>query len=124
MKRLIAALILAAIVSTVHFTGNIYIKNVIRESKKQLNNIVSDYKNDISPKKHAEKLQKYWGENEDYLSIFARHDNIDEIELAIDTLAVYAETKDSEIFYEYSGTVKTLLHQLYEDNSFSMHSIL
>ena len=124
MKRLIAAAVLAVIVAAVHFTGNIYIKNVIKESNKLVDACVEDYKKDISPKSHAEKLQKYWSESEDYLSVFARHDNIDEIELAIDTLAVYSETKDSEIFYEYSGTVKTLLHQLYEDNSFSMHCIL
>ena len=124
MKRLIAAAIIAAIVAVIHFTGNIYIKNVIKECNVQLETIVADYKRDISPKENAEKLRKYWGENEDFLSVFARHDNIDEIELAIDTLAVYSETKDSEIFYEYSGTVKSLLHQLYEDNSFSMHSIL
>ena len=124
MKRLIAAAVIAAIVAVIHFTGNIYIKNVIKECNVQLETIVADYKKDISPKENAEKLRKDWGEKEDFLSIFARHDNIDEIELAIDTLAVYSETKDSEIFYEYSGTVKTLLHQLYEDNSFSMHSIL
>ena len=124
MKRLIAAAIIAAIVAVIHFTGNIYIRNVIKECNVQLETIVADYKRDISPKENAEKLRKYWGENEDFLSVFARHDNIDEIELAIDTLAVYSETKDSEIFYEYSGTVKSLLHQLYEDNSFSMHSIL
>ena len=124
MKRLIAAVVIAVIVAVVHFSGNIYIKKVIKECEVQLETIVTDYKKDFSPKEHADKLKKYWAENEDYLSVFARHDNIDEIELAIDTLAVYAETKDSEIFYEYSGTVKTLLHQLYEDNSFSMHSIL
>ena len=124
MKRLIAAAMLAVIVAVIHFSGNIYIKKVIKDCNSQLEAIVADYKKDISPKEHADKLSKYWGEKEDILSIFVRHDNIDEIELAIDTLAVYSETKDSEIFYEYSGTVRTLLHQLYEDNSFSMHSIL
>ena len=124
MKRLIAAAVIAAIVAVIHFTGNIYIKNVIKECNVHLETIVADYKKDISPKENAEKLRKYWGEKEDFLSIFARHDYIDEIELAIDTLAVYSETKDSVIFNEYSGTVKTLLHQLYEDNSFRKHSIL
>ncbi len=124
MKRLIAAAVLTLMVAVIHFSGNMYIKNVIEQSKILVDECIADYNKETSPKEKAEKLQKYWGDNEDYLSIFARHDNIDEIELAIDTLAVYAETKDSEIFYEYSGTVKTLLHQLYEDNSFSMHSIL
>ncbi len=124
MKRLIAAAVLTIIIAAIHFSGNIYIKNVIKESNKLVETCIEDYKKDISPKVHADKLKTYWSDNEDYLSIFAHHDNIDQIELAIDTLNVYSETKDSEIFYEYSGTVKTLLHQLYEDNSFSMHSIL
>lgn len=124
MKRLLAAALLTLIVAAIHFCGNTYIKKVIRESTVLVDECIDEYRKDISPREKADKLQEYWANNEDYLSIFARHDNIDEIELAIDTLAVYAETKDSEIFYEYSGTVKTLLHQLYEDNSFSMHSIL
>ncbi len=89
-----------------------------------LEECIEEYKTDSSPEAKAEKLQKYWSDREDYLSIFAHHDNIDEIERAIDSLAVYSKTESSEIFYEYSGSVKTLLHQLYEDNSFSMHSIL
>ncbi len=124
MKRLIAAVVLTVFVGVAHFGGNIYIKNVIQDCRDLVEECIEEYKNDASPKEKADELQEYWGKNEDYLSIFARHDNIDEIELAIDTLAVYSKTKDSEIFYEYSGTVKTLLHQLYEDNSFSMHSIL
>ena len=91
MKRLIAAVVLAVIVTAVHFSGNIYIKKVIKESNQMVENCISDYKKDVSPKVHAEKLQKYWSDNEDYLSIFAHHDNIDESELAIDTLAGYAE---------------------------------
>ena len=67
MKRLIAAAMLAVIVAVIHFTGNIYIKKVIKECEVQLETIVTDYKKDISPKEHADKLKKYWAENEDYL---------------------------------------------------------
>ena len=124
MKRLIAAGVLTVIIAIIHFSGNIYIKNVIKECNEILDNCVSEYKINASPQEKAKKLQEYWGKKEDLLSVFSRHDNIDEIERAIDSLAVYSKTKNSEIFYEYSGTVKTLLHQLYEDNSFNMHSIL
>ena len=124
MKRLIAAAVLTLFVAAVHFGGNMYIIKVIKESNVMLDKCVSEYNEQTSPKETAYELKKYWNENEDFLSIFARHDNIDEIELAIDTLAIYAETRYSEFFYEYSGAVKSLLHQLYEDNSFSMHSIL
>lgn len=124
MKRLIAAAVLTVILAVIHFSGNIYIKKVIKESNILVEGCITEYKNEVSPKKKVDQLQNYWTDNEDWLSLFARHDNIDEIELAIDMLAIYSETKYSEIFYEYSETVKTLLHQLYEDNSFSMHSIL
>ena len=73
--------------------------------------------------KKVEELEKFWGEKEKLLSVFANHSEIDEIELAIYSLKVYSETSDNEIFYEYSGTVKTLLHQLLEDTIPSVHSI-
>ncbi len=124
MKRLIAAGVLIVVISIIHFSANIYIKNVIKESNVILEKCIEEYKDEANPEKYAKQLQEYWGDKEDYLSIFAHHDNIDEIERAIDSLAVYSKTENSEIFHEYSGTVKTLLHQLKEDNSFSMHSIL
>lgn len=124
MKRLIAAGVITIIIATIHFCGSVYIKNVIKESNDLLKICIEEYKSEANPERAAKKLKDYWGEHEDYLSIFAHHDNIDEIERAIDSLAVYSKTENSEIFYEYSGAVKTLLHQLQEDNSFNMHSIL
>ncbi|MBR2039860.1 MAG: DUF4363 family protein [Clostridia bacterium] len=124
MKRLIAAGVLTVIIAIIHFSGTIYIKNVIDEANSLLDECVTEYSENSSPKEKAVELEEYWSKRESYLSIFAHHDNIDEIESAINSLVVYSSTKNSEIFYEYSGTVKTLLHQLMEDNSFSMHSIL
>lgn len=124
MKRLIAAGVLTFIIAIIHFGGTAYIKKVIDQSNYILADCVSEYESNLNPEVKAQKLQKYWSDQEGFLSVFAHHDNIDEIERAIDSLAVYSSTQNSEIFYEYSGAVKTLLHQLYEDNSFSMHSIL
>lgn len=124
MKRLIAAGVLIIVISIIHLSGNIYIKNVIKETDVLLQKCIEEYKNEQHPEKAAKQLKEYWGDREGYLSVFAHHDDIDKIELAIDTLSVYSKTENSEIFYEYSGTVKTLLHQLKEDNSLSMHSIL
>ena len=124
MKRLIAVGVITVIIAVIHFSGNVYIKNVIKESNHLLENCIEEYKNEAKPELAAKQLKDYWGKQEEYLSIFAHHDNLDEIERAIDSLAVYSKTENSEIFYEYSGAVKTLLHQLQEDNSFNMHSIL
>lgn len=124
MKRLISVVILLAIITTVYFTGDIYIKKIINESYTLVENCTKNYNNNKNATKSAEKLKKFWSENEGILSMFAHHDSIDVLEKAIDSLVIYSKTKNSEIFYEYSATIKTLLHQLYEDNSFSMHSIL
>lgn len=124
MKRLIAAAILAVFIAAVYFTGNFYIKNVLDNSYKLLDECNEEYKMNKSSSKGAEKLKDYWSENEGLLSVFAYHGHIDEVEQAIGTMVIYSKTDNSELFYEYSGTVKTLLHQLYEDNSLSMHSVL
>ncbi len=124
MKRLVSALILGIIITAAHFSGTLYINKVIEESNILVEECIESYKNEKTPIGEAQKLKNYWSQKEDLLSVFAHHDTIDNIEMAIDNLVVYSKTKNSEIFYEYSGTVKTLLHQLKEDNSITMHSVL
>ena len=120
MKRLIAAAVLAVIIAAVYFTGNFYIKNVLHDSYNLVDECNKNYELKQNPKKSAEK---YWSNNEGLLSVFAHHNHIDEVEKAIDTMIIYSNTDNNELFYEYSGTVRTLLHQLYEDNSLTMHSV-
>lgn len=123
MNRLIAALILAIVITGVCIIGNTYIDNVVRKSNNLIDECINYYNTNNNPESKANELKKYWSKNEGILSIFAHHQNIDDIELAINSLVTYSNTKDSQIFYEYWGTVKTLLHQLSEDNSPNMHSI-
>ena len=56
--------------------------------------------------------------NKDFLE---KH--IDEIELAISTLTVYAKEKDNILFYEYADTIEILLHQIVEETKITTHSI-
>lgn len=123
MKRLIAACVLTAIIAAVYFAGNIYINSVMKKSNVLIDQCIDSYDSATNPEEKAKELKSYWSENEGFLSVFAHHESIDEIEQAIDSLVVYSITENSEIFYEYSGTVKTLLHQLSEDNSLNMHSV-
>ncbi len=123
MKRLIAACVLTAIIAAVYFAGNAYIDSVIKKSNILIDECINSYNSNSNPESKAKELKNYWSENEGFLSVFAHHESIDEIEQAIDSLLVYSVTENSEIFYEYSGTVKTLLHQLSEDNSLNMHSV-
>ena len=123
MKRLIAAAILFIFVITAYISGYLYIDNSCKTAKKYLRECISAYSDNDDATDEAEKLEKYWSKKENGLSFFANHSKIDEIELAISTLKTYSKTKENEIFYEYSGTVETLIHQLLEDTKPTIHSI-
>lgn len=123
MKRLIAAGILTVVVISVYLTGFFVIDNACDGAKTILNKCINAYKNEENADEIAENLKSYWGKKEKILSVFANHSEIDDIEMAIDILCIYSKTKEKEIFSEYSGTVKTLLHQMKEDTIPNIHSI-
>ncbi len=123
MKRSIAAIILLIFVISAYLFNYNYIKRTCNTANQKLENCIEAYKNDEDATKKARELERYWSEKEAFLSFFANHEMIDEIELAISSITVYTDTQNNAIFYEYSGTVKTLLHQMLEDTRPSMHSI-
>lgn len=123
MKRLIAAAALLGFVIAAYFTGYAYINNTCETAKKLVEECISVYERDNNAHSATKILNDFWSENEGTLSIFAHHSSIDEIELAISSMLVHSNVPDNEIFYEYSSTVKTLLHQLMEDSTPNMHSI-
>ena len=123
MKRIIAVIILSVFVLSSYFIGISYIKSSCEKANDLLAKCTEIYKSDNDATAASNELSKFWTKTEPYLSIFANHAQIDEIELAISSLQNYSNSKDNTIFYEYSGTVKTLLHQMLEDNTPSFHSI-
>lgn len=124
MKRLIAAGILLVFVITVYIFGYIYITKTCDTATDMLNECGKLYNNNEQAQECAKKLEKFWNKKEGTLSVFANHEHIDDIELAIGSLVIYSKTKNNEIFYEYLNTAKTLLHQLIEESKPSMHTIL
>lgn len=123
MKRLIAAGILFVFVISAYVIGYSYIKTTCNKAYEMLDECIEVYSADKEAEKIAKKLNDYWGEKEQILSLFTDHDQIDEIEQAISSLLIYSSSKDNVIFYEYSSTVKTLLHQMLEDTTPSMRSV-
>lgn len=123
MKRIIAVLILFVFITTSYFIGVAYIKSSCKQANDLLEDCTRIYNLDQDATKASKELADFWTKTEPCLSLFANHAQIDEIELAISSLQNYANSKDNAIFYEYSGTVKTLLHQMVEDNTPSLHSI-
>lgn len=124
MKRLLAAVILFCIILSTYFGGYFYIKQTCDKAKDILEACTNDYQEKNNAFDSVKRLEKFWQEKEKILSIFANHEEIDEIEFTISALKVYSDTDDEVHFYEYSDNVKILLHQLYEDIVPSIHSIL
>lgn len=123
MKRLVAAAILTVFIIAVYLWGNFYIKNLLKKSNELVDKCTQSYTEGGNAKKTAKDLKDYWDKNESMLSLFAHHQDIDEVEKAVNTIYIYSDTAEKEIFLEYSQTVKTLLHQLKEDASISVHSV-
>ena len=123
MKRLITAAILLFFVISAYLSGLFLIKNRCDKANRLLEDCVTAYDNAAEPEKAAEKLRDFWSKAEKPLSVFVNHSRVDEIEKSIDTLLIYSTTDQNEIFKEYSGEIKTLLHQLMEDATPSVHSV-
>lgn len=123
MKRLIAAAILTVFVITVYFSGFFLINNICDDANNILEECINAYNSGENAAEKAEKLEKFWSKKEKILSVFSNHSEIDDIETAIRLLKLYSITEEKEIFSEYCGTVKVMLHQMVEDTVPNMHSI-
>ena len=123
MKRLVAAVIILIILGAVFFTGYFSINNICQNTKELLSECVNNYHSGNRTQESAAKLEKYWNSKESILSLFADHTSIDNIELDLHLLKIYSSTDEKELFFEYSGRIKTAIHQLLEDTHPTIHSI-
>ena len=124
MRRLLAAAVLIVLVAVIYATGYFYIDNTCEKTDEILKECVIAYTNGENVELLTTKLENYWSKKERTLSIFMNHNDIDEVELAIENLTVHSKYKGNEMFYEYSSTIDILLHQIMEDTAFGMHSII
>ncbi len=123
MKRLYAAAALLLFIAGAYLYGYFYTSRVCKQASILLEDCIMAYDSEDSSEASARKLKKFWDKKEQPLSIFANHQRIDDIEQAISSLVIYSGMDEEEIFYEYSETVKTLIHQLMEDTKPSIHSV-
>lgn len=124
MKRLIAAAVLAVVLLTLYLTSYFYITDTCEKTRELLKECATAYDSKNNAGEKAEALNKFWNKKEPILSIFSSHSKIDDVEEALYCLKIYSKTDETEIFYEYHGTVEILIHQLLEDTKPGVHSIL
>ncbi len=123
MKRIIIATLLLISVIVIYASTVAFITNSCEQTKSLVEKAVSSYQQDKNARKETEKLKKYWDKEEKMLSAFVNHDHIDEIELSISSLNIYAQNGDDKMFYMYADSIKTLIHQVLEDTKITPSSI-
>lgn len=123
MKRLIAAILLTVMVIGIYLGGYFTINNICNNANKKLEDCINAYNKGENAEEKAKELEKFWSEKEKILSVFSNHSEIDEIETSILLMKIYSGTNKKEMFKEYCGTVKIMLHQMIEDTVPNMHSV-
>ncbi len=124
MKRILAAVVLIVLVIGFYITGYLFVDSTCETAKELLSDCVMAYENEDDVNNRISKLENFWNKKESVLSIFINHGSIDEIELAIESLSVQSKYPKNQMFFEHSGNIKILLHQIMEDTKIGMHSIL
>lgn len=123
MKRLIPASILFIAVIASYFLSLWYINSTCETTQKLVLRCEEEYRNGSDALSAAKELSEMWDEKEKVLSFFVNHNQIDEIELELSSLAVFCKSENEIYFYDSIETLKTLLHQVKEDARISTHSV-
>lgn len=121
---MIAAGVLVVLILISYLTGSYWIRTVTSQTKETLKQCEEEYeKKEGDAEATAKELCERWAKQEKGLSFFVNHETLDEIELTLSSVAIFAETDEKEMFKEALAQVHMLLHQLNEDSRISIHSI-
>ncbi len=116
MKRSITILVILAGIIALSVGSLLYLKQVDAEISGLLNaSCQSVEQGDFShAAKLAEQTQEKWEHHETYLSIFVRHNDLDEMTEVVAELKDYAEQKDAAMFCASADKAASLIRHIYE----------
>ncbi len=124
MKRLIPALVILAVIIATFAGSYVYVNTICEEATHLINQCIDEYNEKGIDETKTDEFKKYWDKKEKILSIFANHNVIDEIEVSVANLEYHSKLKDNNMFYDSAIRIKTLIHQIMEDNKITAHSLL
>ncbi len=124
MKRLIPALVILAVIIATFAGSYVYVNTICEEATHLIDECIDEYNQKGITETKAENFKNYWDKQEKILSIFANHNVIDEIEVSVAELSYHSKFKENTMFYDSAIRIKTLLHQIMEDNKITAHSLL
>lgn len=125
MKRLIAALVIVAIIVALCVCVSLVITRQLKEVRAMVSQCKEclQKKDSAKAEEIADALVESWEKKEALLSPFINHEKIDEISLEITSLAANIHSNNLPVVLRDAETILMLLHQLEEDEKINLHSI-
>lgn len=112
MKRLIPAAIILIFIITVCIGANIYVNKNCDLTLEYIN----EYRNN---KITNTKLEDFWQERKEKMSLFVNHGFLDKITVYIGQLAASEDLSDSDIVYK---NIESVLNLIRTEQEFALHS--
>ena len=123
MKRIIAAVVLIALVAMLAVTESIYIKKFCSRKKEEITDVKNMYSENISEcADSAERFRKDWINVQAKMTLFVNHSLIDQISEDATRIPVYAENRDEAEFYAACADVERTLKQISDDQRITIDS--
>ncbi len=123
MKRLIAAVVLSALVIGLAVSSAITIDRYYNTLTHHIEKIEELHKKGESTGNELSALHYDWEKAEPMLMFFANHDSVEEIGIRINRLVSLSDTKDDGIFKAEAVELKTRLEYLKDSESLTFESV-
>ncbi len=125
MKRIIAAVVLALIVTGLCFADITLASHIHKTLSQDISDCKTAFeqKNYTQAEEYAKKLEAEWTEHEDIFSIFINHELIDDMGVSVARLVPLAQNKDDMFLIECRVVEMTLEH-IKNDSTVNLHSVL
>lgn len=122
MKRLIAAGIIAIMVTIISVVGIGIINSVVDEAETRIKKIESSAFDDTG--KMAEEFFYFWEGKREILSVFVNHEKIDEIGTLAARMVSAERGENSLDLFESANEILFIIRGLREDEQLSLYTLL
>ncbi len=120
MKRLVISLILLAVVLSVCYYGIGFVNSNYEKISQELERgtEMMEQGDFEAAKKHCEKAEEIYGENEQYMAAFINHSLLDDIGVCLAAVAPLADKESVPEFFSQCEEAKISLRHIRNDHKF------
>ena len=118
MKSFWLALSAIIVLIILVIVNGIYISNVTRNLEKMANELMPNDENAIS------LLEEYWKKQEGMICFAVSHNDVDEVNIAIDVLLEKCRSGEADGFYEYKARLVNSIIEIRNKERVHIHNIV